>query len=259
MASQVSWNYFYGFYILFQVQFTAIRARVSVITCYAHSEKVELQYWLLLMLPHVGLVCIKYPTKVIRSFQLSLTLSFTWHDDSPRNEEIKSVESFQNISTWLDAQWWLVEHSDWTWAKATSWLDLGSGPVGREREIVVPSWITWTHGLLDRWWSRDYYFEPHNSDPTRSLHADCWDTGFCCPKGRYDLVSLIISIYIHLFKLKICHFFNLTVAQFFSSQNYKNGRIFQGAFWNRWAKNFQKMAQLLDVQMTDFQDGVSKR
>ena len=41
------------------MQFTAIRARVSVITCYAHSEMVELQYWLLLMLPLVGLVCIK--------------------------------------------------------------------------------------------------------------------------------------------------------------------------------------------------------
>ena len=78
--------------------------------------------------------------------------TFTWHDDSPRNEEIKSVESFQNISTWLDAQWWLVEHSDWTWAKATSWLDLGSGPVGREREIVVPS-----HGSLGHtdYWTVD--------------------------------------------------------------------------------------------------------
>lgn len=206
MASQVSWNHFYGFYILFQVQFMAIRARVSVITCYAHFEKVELQYWLLLMLPHVGLVCIKSDKSdpFVSTLADPLVHLTRWLTQKRRKRA--SNHYYQNISTWLDAQWWLVEHSDWTWAKATSWLDLGSGPVGREREIVVPSWITWTHGLLDRWWSRDYYFEPHNSDPTRSLHADCWEAGFCCPKGRYDLVSLIISIYIHLFKLKICNF-----------------------------------------------------
>ena len=153
------------------VRFTAIRARVSVITCYAHSEKVELQYWLLLMLPHVGLVCIKSDKSdpFVSTLADPLVHLAKW---LTLNEEKRASNHYYPKSTWLDAQWWLVEHSDWTWAKATSWLDLGSGPVGREREIVVPSLDHLDIRIIGpRWWSRDYYFEPHNSDPTRSLHA----------------------------------------------------------------------------------------
>ena len=188
------------------VRFTAIRARVSVITCYAHSEMVELQYWLLLMLPLVGLVCIKSDKSDPFVSTFADPLVHLKKNGSPRNEEKERRIIIIKISTWLDAQWWLVEHSDWTWAKATSDWTLVPDPL-EENERSSSRHGSLGHGLLDRWWSRDYYFEPHNSDPARSLHAG-WDAGFCCPKGRYDLVSLIISIYIHLYlsKLKICNF-----------------------------------------------------
>ena len=87
---------FYGLQYIILVQFTAIRARVSVIMCCAHFEKVALQYWLPLMLPLVGLVCIKSDKSdpIFNSRSL----------DSKNYEEKKSVESLHRKSTWLGAQ-----------------------------------------------------------------------------------------------------------------------------------------------------------
>lgn len=173
----------------------AIRARVSVITCCAHSEKVVLRYWLLLMLPLVGLVCIKSDKSDPIFNSRSLDSIWLWPQNQKNYEEKKSVESLQKNRRGSALRW------------LRDWLSILIGPglrplligpwfrtVGRERETVRPSWITWTY--LDRWWSRDYYFEPHNSgiNCTRSLHAESWDRLVFCPKGRYDLVSLIISI-----------------------------------------------------------------
>ena len=109
-------------FTLFLVQFMAIRARVSVITCCAHSETVVLRYWLLLMLPLVGLVCIK-SDKSDPIFN-SRSLDSTFGSD-PRIKKLRRKKERRIItkkSTWLGAQMVerLVEHSDWTWAKATS-------------------------------------------------------------------------------------------------------------------------------------------
>ena len=131
------------------VRFTAIRARVSVITCYAHSEKVELQYWLLLMLPHVGLVCIKSDKSdpFVSTLADPLVHLAKW---LTLNEEKRASNHYYPKSTWLDAQWWLVEHSDWTWAKATN-LDwtLVPDPLEENERSSSRRWITWTYGLLD--------------------------------------------------------------------------------------------------------------
>ena len=169
----------------------AIRARVSVITCCAHSEKVVLRYWLLLMLPLVGLVCIK-SDKSDPIFN-SRSLDSTFGSD-PRIKKLRRKKERRIItkkSTWLGAQMVerLVEHSDWTWAKATSDWTLVPDRWKRTRDRPSVRWITWTY--LDRWWSRDYYFEPHNSgiNCTRSLHAELGPSGFLSERSVWFGIS----------------------------------------------------------------------
>ena len=169
----------------------AIRARVSVITCCAHSEKVVLRYWLLLMLPLVGLVCIK-------SDKSDPLLSFARLDFWlwPQNQKITKKKERRIITKNRrgSALRWLRD-----------WLSILIGPglrplligpwfrtVGRERETVRPSWITWTY--LDRWWSRIISNRTIRASIVPDPYTQSWDRLVFCPKGRYDLVSLIISI-----------------------------------------------------------------
>ena len=175
------------------VQFTAIRARVSVITCCAHFEKVALQYWLPLMLPLVGLVCIKSDKSdpIFNSRSL----------DS-KNYEEKRASNHYTENRRGSALRWLVEHSDWTWAKATSDWTLVPDRWKRTREIV-PSWITWTIGpLMVTWLFRTAQFGHQLYQILTRRLLGGW--GVFCPKGRYDLVSLIISIYfIYYFTIQL--------------------------------------------------------
>ena len=196
------------FTFLFPVQFTAIRARVSVITCYAHSEKVELQYWLLLMLPHVGLVCIKSDKSdpFVSTLADPLVHLAKWLTLNEEKERRIIIIQNQRGSTLND-----------------DWLSILIGP-GLRPLILIGPWfrtrwkrtrdrrpVVGSLGHTDYWTSLMVtwlLFRTAQFGPDQILtRTDCWDAGFCCPKGRYDLVSLIISIYFHLTsKLKICHF-----------------------------------------------------
>ena len=90
----------------------------------------------------------------------------------------KRASNHYKKSTWLGAQMVerLVEHSDWTWAKATSDWTLVPDRWKRTRDrpsvldhldLLGPLMVT-------------YYFEPHNSgiNCTRSLHAELGPSGF---------------------------------------------------------------------------------
>ena len=152
-------------------------------------------------------------------------------------------------STWLDAQWWLVEHSDWTWAKATN-LDwtLVPDPLEENERSSSRRWITWTYGLLD-------LVDGHVtiiSNRTIRTRPDPYTHRLL---GRWFLLSersvwFGISDHFNLFSFNIqienLSFFKLTVTPYF----------FTFITWTD--KNFHEMGQLLNDQITDFQNGVSK-
>ena len=190
MASQVISTAFYGVYIIFSA---------------IHGDKSQSERDHVLRSFREGRTPILVATDVasrglgmykVRQkwshFQLSFARLDFWL--WPQNQKITKKKERRIItkkSTWLGAQMVerLVEHSDWTWAKATSDWTLVPDRWKRTRDRPSVRWITWTY--LDRWWSRDYYFEPHNSgiNCTRSLHAELGPSGFLSERSVWFGIS----------------------------------------------------------------------